>query len=150
MSAERVLDTVEKLVRAAGHPDITDVYRYDDRGTKAVGIVFGSLAKAWIWPSSERRKPADLPADLGSYEPRTNHMLKLLVDLFEIAQPSGWAWRTVSVEGVHLAPCGIEVDTGGDVVLLRVTAGGALKDKDTEPARFADWTIPADTVRDAV
>jgi hypothetical protein len=150
MSAGQVLDTLRRLLGAAQHPDVVEIYRYPNNGEQAIGIIYRDGARAFIWPSGERARPVDL-TDLGRYQARVGYVLQLLLDLLEIAQPEGWHWRTVAVEGVHNEPSALEVKAG-DVVLLRVTAGGALVEEElqSKPEDWADWRIPAQTVLDAV
>ncbi|MET0417304.1 MAG: hypothetical protein ABW022_14930 [Actinoplanes sp.] len=142
MSAQQVLDTVERLFAAAGHPDIEGVERYG-RDPQAVMVVYRSRAKAFLWPVLEKAstRPAELPTDLGEYKFRTLHALRMLVDLLEIAQPDGWQWRPVAVDDATAAS-GIEVKAGGQVTLLRVTSGSPMG-PDADPADWADWTYPS-------
>lgn len=118
------------------------MYRYGD-APQAVGILYHDGAKAFLWPERNRSvdRPANLPEDLGDYRARVNYALRMLADLLAIAQPEGWQWRTVAVEGVHNAPCGLEVWAGGTSVLLRVTSGGA-PGPDSDPATWADYQLP--------
>lgn len=139
-----VLDTIRRLLGAAGHPDMTRVELFDG-AQRGVQVVYRSQAKAFVWVVERKvaTKPADFPEQMPDYKTRVMHLLRLIVDLLEQVRPAGVeAWRTVSVEGVALEPCGLQVRAGGETVLLRVTAGGA-PGEDTDPATFADWRIPA-------
>ncbi|MGK5682393.1 hypothetical protein [Actinoplanes sp. URMC 104] len=143
MTVGSVLDAIETLIRAAQHPDIADVYRYTFAGEQAVGIVYQSGAKAFIWPVKERTaaQPADLPDALGDYKPRVRYVLRMLTDLLELTKPEGWQWRVVAIEGVGSGPCALELRVAGQTVLLRVTSGGAPA-ADSDPADWAGWTYP--------
>lgn len=142
MSAGQILDTIERLFRTAGHPDIVSVGRY---GPGDVEVTYRSLAKAFIWQVRDdvNTRPVEQPDDLGEYKFRAPHALKLLTDLLEIAQPDGWRWRTVAVEGVALAPCGLQVRAGGTDVLLRVTSASTPLPTDSDPADWANCQLPA-------
>lgn len=137
-----IFDMLERLINAAGHPDITGTYRYGQDET-AVAVTYASGAKAFVWPAEKTKVTAvDLPDDPGDYAARVRHLLHLLVDLLETARPDGWVWRTVGVDGVDLAPCGLEIRAGGASVVVRVTAGGA-PGPDTDPESFAGWKLPS-------
>lgn len=145
MTVAPVLDTVEKLLTAARHPDIADVYRYPYQGQQAVGIKYKSGAKAFIWPVAGRTpaQPVELPDDLGDYKPRVKYVLRMLVDLLDLAKPDGWQWRVVSVAEVGDQPTALELRVNGQPTLLRVTSGGAPA-ADSDPADWAGWTYPND------
>jgi hypothetical protein len=142
MSAQQILDTIERLLTAAHHPDIAGVDRYGPAGLN-VAVTYASGAHAYVWavPGRTVVKPVDLPENLGDYRPRVLHLIKLVCDLLEMARPDGMQWRTVAVDGVHLAPCGIEVRAGGETTLLQVNAGGA-PGLDSDPAAWDGWRIP--------
>lgn len=139
-----VLDTIERLLKAAQHPDIAGVSQYEGNTGRAIEVAYQSQAKAFIWPVTEKvtTAPADLPNALPEYKFRAQHALKLLCDLLELAKPDGWRWRTVSVEGAALAPCGLEVWMGGKTTLLRVTSASTPLPKDSDPADWADYQLP--------
>lgn len=138
----QIFDMLDRLIQAAGHPDITGTYRYGDSET-AVAVTYASGAKAFVWPADKAKAtPVDLPDDPGDYRARVGYLLRLLVDLLDTARPDGWVWRTVGVEGVDLAPCGLEIRAGGTSVVVRVTAGGA-PGPDTDPESFAGWALPS-------
>lgn len=141
-----VLDVVIRaLLVGAQHPDIAEITRYGR--DQSIDVTYQDLARAYIWPVADdvATRPVDL-GDLGPYKARTRHMLKLIVDLLDVAEPDGWQWRTVAVEGVPLEPCGLEVRAGSAVTLLRVTAGGSLvpEEKQSDPATWVGWALPAD------
>jgi hypothetical protein len=140
----QILDTLERLLRAAQHPDVIAVDRFASSLT-GIAITYQSQAHAYVWLAEDAVvKPAELPAVLPDYKDRVQHVLRLCVDLLEAVTPSGIdAWRTVAVEGAQLSPCGLEVRAGQAGVVLRVTAGGA-PGTDSDPATWAGWTIPAD------
>ncbi len=149
MSAQQVFDTIEKLFAATAHPDIAQVERH---GTDPQGVtlVCQDGAKAFLWPVPGRTaaKPVDLD-DPGDYKAKVGHVLRMLVDLLDIVQPAGWQWRTVAVEGVHRAPCGLEVRAAGTTVLIRVTCGGPPA-ADSDPAAWDGWQYPVEQIRAAV
>jgi len=128
---------------AAEHPDIAGVDQYGPAGLN-VAVTYASGAQAYVWavPGRTVANPVDLPEDLGDYQPRVLPLIKLVCDLLETARPDGMQWRTVAVEGVHLAPCGIEVRAGGETTLLHMNAGCA-PGLDSDPAAWDGWQIPA-------
>ena len=135
------LDTIAALFQAAGHPDITAVERYGRDGQSVV-VRYRPKAEAFFEPSKAKSSPVELPEILPPYRFRAQHALKLLVDLLEVAKPAGiTGWRTVGIDGVDLAPCGIELRTDSGVVLLRVTAGSPTL-LDADPQEWADWRPP--------
>lgn len=140
-----VLDTIERLLNDAGHPDVVEVSRYPHHGEQAVKIRYRDQAQAFIWPEQGKRTRPAGQDDLGPYAARAGHVIDLLVKLLDIAQPEGWRWRTVAVEGVHREPAGIEVSAGGATVLLRVTSGASTlaEEAQSDPASWADWEPPA-------
>jgi hypothetical protein len=143
VTPQQILDTLERLLRAAQHPDVIEVYRYA-QSHEGIGIVYSTRAKAFVWLAPDAvSTPAELPAELPPWETRVQHVLTLLVELLDAARPAGIdGWRTVAVGGTDLAPCGLEVRAGQTRVVLRVTAGGA-QGKDSDPQDWAGWTIPA-------
>lgn len=145
MSAGQVLDTIERLFTAAGHPDIAEVTTYLGNTGPAIEVVYQSKAKAFIWPVTDdaTATPTELPDELPEYKFRASYALKLLTDMLTIARPEGWRWRTVAVEGVALRPCGLEVWAGGRTTLLRVTSASTPLPADSDPADWAGWQPPA-------
>lgn len=144
MTGDDLLTVLERLFKAAQHPDVTRVERFDG-ALHGVAAIYTSGAKAFFSVVTDRAQTqqADMPADLGPWKVRTHHALKLLLDLLEVAQPAGWKWRTVNIAGVPKSPSGIEFTDGAGTVLVRVTAGGPMA-LDSDPADWAGWTIPAD------
>lgn len=144
MTPQQILDTLERLLRYAQHPDVREIYRYAE-SLEGIGLIYSSRAKAFVWLApNAKAQPAELPAELPPWETRVQHVLKLLVELMDAARPAGIdAWRTVAVEGTDLSPCGLEIRAGQTRAVVQVTAGGA-PGKDSDPADWADWTIPAD------
>lgn len=148
MNTTDVLDLIEKLLTAAGHPDIAQVEQYGQgtpQSPAGVAVTYQSGAQAFVWAVAGKPKtePVELPEDLGPYKFRANHALKLVIDLLEAAKPAGiGGWRTVAYDGVGQRPAGLEVRTDQGVVALRVTSGGA-PGPDSDPQAWAGWTIPA-------
>ncbi len=135
------LDTVAALFQAAGHPDITDVERYGKDGQSVV-VRYRPKAEAFFEQVQAKSSPVELPENLPPYRFRARHALSLLVQLLEVAKPAGISgWRTVGIDGVDLAPCGIELRTDQGVVLLRVSAGSPTL-LDADPQEWADWRPP--------
>jgi hypothetical protein len=126
---------------------VVRVYQVSD-ALGGVCVVYSSDAKAFFSIATAKGvKPAELGEDLGPWKFRAHHALRLLLDLLEAAQPDGWRWGTVAVDGVDASPSGIEITANGQTVVLRVTAGGAMA-ADSNPEGFADYRIP-DGVRGA-
>lgn len=143
MAGDSVLDTIERLLKAAQHPDMTAFSRFSNPSYTGIAITYADDAHAFISvePEKVKTRVVRLPEVMPEYKTRVVHLLALLVELLELTKPAGWQWRLVEVEGVHLSPSGLEVNVNGAVTLLRVTAGGA-PGVDTDPATFADWRIP--------
>ncbi len=146
-----VLDTIERLLNAAQHPDVTRIYRYAYQGEPALALVYSSGVKAYIRPLVEKPRPKVTAVDLddvGEWRHRVGYVIQLLTDVLEIARPDGWQWRTVAIEGTDRAPSGVEIRAGQTDVVLKVTCGSASPDSD--PASWAGWAIPAERVRAAL
>jgi hypothetical protein len=139
-----VLDFVERLFNEVQHPDIAEVSQYDGNTGRAVEVVYQSQAKAFIWPVTDTvtATPAELPAELPEYKFRALYALKLLCDLLDAVKPDGWRWRTVSVDGTDLAPCGLQVWVAGETTLLRFTSASTPLPKDSDPQQWAGWRLP--------
>ncbi len=134
-------DIVAALFDSCGHPDIIGVERYG-KNDQAVMVRYRAGAEAFFEPTTGKTAPVDLPEQMPAYKFRAQHALKLLVGLLEAAKPAGvTGWRLVSINGVDLAPCGIELRTDSGVVLLRVF-GGSPTGLDADPSEWADWRIP--------
>jgi hypothetical protein len=142
MSAQQVLDVLERLVTAAGHPDIVRVEQFGG-SMGGLAIVYRSGATAYLSPVTEKATAVGLPGVLPEYQFRIQHALRLLVDVLEVAKPSGWRWRTVGIDGVALSPCGLEVDGPAGRVVFRAI-GGSPTLHDADPAVWAGWSVPGE------
>ncbi|MFI5934326.1 hypothetical protein [Actinoplanes sp. NPDC051494] len=141
-----VLDVLETLLRISAHPDIAEVYRYGQGNALSpdgIGIRYRSGAEGYLWIASGVAQPQPLPGVLTSYRHRAQHLVKLVADLLEVAEPFA-AWETVGYAGTALKPCGLRVTTrDGDTVALRVTSAGAPVPEGDEVA-FPDYVVPMD------
>lgn len=150
MESAQVLDVVERLHSAAQHPDIVLVKRYgrDEKpGGKSpagVSLKYQSGSEAYIWAATaEAAVPADLAPEVASRRIRGPHTIRLLLRLFDVAQPELFtAWRTVAFPDLGLSQvCGIELNgADGSIFVLRVTSGSGPTDPDGDP--FPDYVIP--------
>jgi hypothetical protein len=163
-----VLDTIERLLRAAGHPDIVDIERYgpnqgawgpsvktpgmDQRGITGVRVTHQSTATASLWEANwHGETPVDTPAVMPP--PRQNRGPRLAILtawLLDIARPGDFkAWRLVALPEVGktdtrgATPVGLSVITAdGQRVLLRASATGAVVGEDPLDEPFPDWEPP--------
>jgi hypothetical protein len=151
MEAALVLDVVEKLFNAAGHPDVVRVHRYGGGQSRAgVAITYQSGSSAYLSSAGLGNSPPvpyDLPAELPSLRFRAQHALKFLLELLDAARPAPFAaWRPVAFADTALKPTGVEIrGKDGTTAYLLVTSGsGPTKDPDEDP--YPDYVIPAITI----
>lgn len=67
MQSVAVLDILERLRKAAGHPDIVKVERYGQDPNPGVAVTYQSGSAAYLWITSAGRSeptPHDLPDEL--------------------------------------------------------------------------------------
>jgi hypothetical protein len=152
VETKQVLDVVEWLFNAAGHPDIVEVERYGrdlkpgGQSPAGVRITYGSGAQTYLFaaaPSEPAPQPHPLPEQMPPLKLRALHSLKFLIELLDVARPDGFtAWRTVSFAGVWMKPAALEIRcTDGTSAYLRVTCtSGPVGDPETPP--FPDYVIP--------
>ncbi len=167
MQPSPLLDLVERLLKAAEHPDIVKVERYgpgrgpwgpdvdQKKGPAATGILvrhqWSATASSWLaqWPGEEQPvdEPSELPPPRQNRAPRLAILVKQLLDA---AQPAHLkAWRLVKLPNLGRAdtqahlPFGLSVVTaGGGRELMRVTATGATEGFDFDADPFPGYVIP--------
>jgi hypothetical protein len=160
----QVLDTIERLLTAADHPDIVKVERYGPgdgpwgptvqeskvKHITGVKVTHQSTATAsvWeaIWPGEQPvDPPTTLPAPRSARAPR---LLILVSQLLDVAQPETLkAWRLVTLPDLGATgstlPAGLSlVDRDGGRLLLRATATGPTVGDEPTVDPFPDYVIP--------
>ena len=98
--SEQVLDTVERLLKAAQHPDMT-AFQHFSASYTGLTITYADQAHAFISiePAKVKTRAAQLPEVMPEYKTRVVHLLTLLVDLLDLARPAGWQWRSSRSRG---------------------------------------------------
>ncbi|MDI6102500.1 hypothetical protein QLQ12_28155 [Actinoplanes sp. NEAU-A12] len=157
MHLAQVLDVIETLFQACGHPEIEAVERFGSDtvpgGPSPSGVriryVDGALAYLWgaVWPSeTDLPTPETLPPPAGRRPDRVAVLAALLLDA---ARPAGFrSWRLVALRDLGPSdergkvPRGLRiVCADGTSLLLRATAaGGPERAPEEEP--YPDWRIP--------
>ncbi|WP_045740975.1 hypothetical protein [Actinoplanes rectilineatus] len=156
MNLTDALDLLERLLNAAGHPDIASVKRYG-QGTEQspAGIDLADQRGAHMYLFGEQRKgeiPIDVPTVLPTPKYGSQRVAVLAAQLLDAARPDALReWRLVAfgdlgpTDARGVAPAGISMlAADGSRILLR-SAMGASKDTtapDSEPS--PGWTPPAD------
>ncbi|WP_229073671.1 hypothetical protein [Actinoplanes sp. DH11] len=155
MRLAEVLDVIEWLLAAAGHPEIGAIGRY---GTDPVAggpspagvrVRYASGAEAYLWGAVWPREyelptPAELP-----WPARADRIAVFTCRLLDAARPAEFrGWQLVALDGLgpadarSKAPRGIRVVAAdGTSLLLRATASGAPM---PEPAAdpYPGYVIP--------
>lgn len=163
MSANQVLDTVERLLRSAQHPDIVAIERYGPnqgpwgpsvqespaKGITGVRVTHQSTATAslWlaVWPGEI---PVPAPAVMPAPKLRAARIAILAAQLLDVARPPEFkAWRLVALPGIGLdedLPSGLSfVTAAGERVLLRSSATGVTVGEEPEEEPFPAYQLPA-------
>ncbi|WP_092557550.1 hypothetical protein [Actinoplanes derwentensis] len=159
MRLAQVLDVVEALLNASGHPEIEAVERYGadtaPGGPSPAGIrvryVDGALAYLWgaIWPGeTDLPVPERLPPPAGR---RPDRLAILTVHLLDAHRPAAFhGWQLVALANLGppgdrgKAPRGVRiVGADGTSLLLRTTAAGGPDRAATEDP-WPDWRVSAD------
>ncbi|WP_328344626.1 hypothetical protein [Micromonospora sp. NBC_00421] len=162
MPNRAVLDVVEALLRAAEHPDYTNITRYGrdslPGGQSPAGVKAAHMSgsTSMLWAAEVPREATPVQADddvLVTSMP--GRMLRLMVRLLDAARPNGFtSWQLCAAPGVGWpasgeSPSAIRiVGDDGSVAYLRATAasgprGGAAEPK-TDPC--PDYRIPEGVV----
>ncbi|MEV6300719.1 hypothetical protein AB0M02_15025 [Actinoplanes sp. NPDC051861] len=157
MQAAQVLDVLESLLAASGHPEIAAVERYGadlvPGGPSPSGVRVryenGSEAYLWgaIWPGeSDLPTPQTLPPP----RRRADRIAVFAAQLLDVARPAAFAsWRVVALPDLGPAsergkvPRGLRIDCAdGTSLLLRATSGvGPTGDPEHDP--YPEYRIPA-------
>ncbi|GAA1629873.1 hypothetical protein [Actinoplanes couchii] len=156
MQLAQVLDVVETLLTASGHPEIEAVERYGTDtapgGPSPAGIrvryTDGALAYLWgaIWPGeTDLPVPDRLPPPAGRRPDRLAVLAAMLLDAHR--PPALRAWQLVALADLGppgergKAPRGLRiVCADGTSLLLRTTAaGGPHRAAEDEP--WPDWRV---------
>ncbi|MBG0563708.1 hypothetical protein I4J89_19875 [Actinoplanes sp. NEAU-A11] len=157
MHLAQVLDVIEALVAASGHPEITAVERYGNDlvagGPSPAGIRVryrtGAEAYLWgaIWPG-ENALPT--PEQLPPPSRRVDRIAVFTAWLLDAARPAGFrSWQLVALPELGptdergKVPSGVRIDCAdGTSLLLRATAaGGPEQDPDVDP--YPEYRVPA-------
>lgn len=165
MESAQVLDVVERLLRAAQHPDITAVERYGPRlgpwgpsveqskvkKITGVKVIYRSTATAslWeaVWPGEKAIPP---PAQIPPPNRRAPRLLLFVAQLLDYGKPEQFqSWQLVSLPAIGLdadrdvMPGGLSVVVAdGSKMLLRATATGPTDGHEPVEEPFPDYTIP--------
>ncbi|GAA4600376.1 hypothetical protein GCM10023107_52720 [Actinoplanes octamycinicus] len=156
MQLAQVLDVLQELHIAGGHPEIAEVARFGADGVPGgpspaglrIRYVTGSEAYLWgaVWPG-ETAMP--VPEVLPPPSRRAMRAAAFAARLLEAARPAGFrAWELVALPDLGpvgergKVPLGLRITAAdGTSVLLRATAaGGPTVEPDTEP--YPDYRIP--------
>ncbi|WP_189333771.1 hypothetical protein [Actinoplanes ianthinogenes] len=149
MQLAQVLDVLQELHVAAGHPEIAEVARFGTDGAPGgpspaglrIRYVTGSEAYLWgaVWPG-ETAVP--VPEVLPPPNRRAPRAAAFAAQLLEAARPGVFrAWELVALPDLGPAgergkvPLGLRINCAdGTAYLLRATAaGGPTVEPDTEP-----------------
>lgn len=149
-----VLDVIERLLAASGHPEIAAVARYGaDRvaggpSPAGVRVRYTSGAEAYLWGAIwSGENPLPTPVRL-PWPARADRIAVLTCLLLDAARPPEFAdWQLVALDGLGppdargKAPRGVRI-TGADgtSVLLRATAAGApMPEPEEDP--YPRWGV---------
>ncbi|GIF12127.1 hypothetical protein [Actinoplanes teichomyceticus] len=157
MRLAQVLDVLQELHRASGHPEIAAVERFGadsvPGGPSPAGLrvryATGSEAYLWgaIWPGET---PLPVPEALPPPSRRASRAAVFAAWLLDAARPGAFrAWDLVALPDLGPAgergrvPLGLRITcSDGTASLLRATAaGGPTAEPDTEP--YPDYRLPA-------
>ncbi|GLW27320.1 hypothetical protein [Actinoplanes regularis] len=157
MRLAQVLDILQELHLAGGHPEIAAVERFGTDtapgGPSPAGLrlryTTGSEAYLWgaVWPGET---PIPVPEILPPPSRRASRAAAFAAQLLDAARPSAFrAWELVALKGLGPAeergkvPLGLRITCGdGTALLLRATAaGGPTREPDSEP--HPEYRIPA-------
>jgi hypothetical protein len=152
----QVLDVLQELHLASGHPEIAAVERFGMDGVPGVpspaGIRMryetGSFAYLWgaVWPGET---PVPVPAVLPPPSRRAPRAAAFAAQLLDAARPAAFrAWELVALRDLGpvgergKVPLGLRITCAdGTALLLRATAaGGPHQEPDTEP--HPDYRLP--------
>ncbi len=154
MQLTEVLDLLKRLLVAAQHPDVADVYTYgagtkESPGGVAVKDVRGG--KMFLAGSDWKgEQPIDVPEILPAPKQGAQRILTLAIQLLDAARPAQLqAWRAVTLPDLGptdargVTPAGISlVAADGSRFLLRAMHGGSQTgDPDVDPN--PEWRVPA-------
>ena len=153
MQLNEVLDVMKRLIEAAQHPDIKNVYTYG-AGTKespgGVAAVDERGGKMFLVGSPWKGEtPIDAPEQLPPPKSGAQRIAVLAVRLLDAARPAQFAaWRLVALPDLGptdqrgATPAGVSIKCAdGTTFLLRATSGGS-QTGDPEVDPHPDWTIP--------
>jgi hypothetical protein len=154
-----VLDLLQRLHEAAGHPEIAAVERFGTDaapgGPSPAGLRLrydtGSFAYLWgaVWAGET---PMAVPEELPPPSRRASRAAVFAAHLLDAARPSDLrGWELVALRDLGPAaergkvPLGLRITCGdGTAFLLRATAaGGPTQEPDTEP--HPNYRIPVVT-----
>jgi hypothetical protein len=152
-----VLDVLQELHEASGHPEIVEVVRFGTDaapgGPSPAGLRVrydtGSEAYLWgaIWPAET---PMPVPETLPPPSRRAPRAAVFAAWLLDAARPAGFrSWELVALKDLGPAgergkvPLGLRITcSDGTALLLRATAaGGPVQEPDTEP--HPDYRLPS-------
>jgi hypothetical protein len=153
MQLARVLDVVEGLLRASGHPDIVEIRRYgSEPSITGVRVRYQATSTASLfgatWPGAQPLAvPEKLPAPKQRRAPR---IAIFAVWLLEAARPQEFrSWQLVALPGLGSEkepgpfPAGVSLECAdGSTTLLRASATGATVGSEPDEEPFPDYVIP--------
>ena len=169
MQLARVLDVVEGLLVASGHPEIVKVERFgaatepwgpsaaQSKSSSIAGIrvtyASSSTAMIWgaVWPGE---KPLPMPEEMPPVADRASRLPIFVVQLLDVARPADFtSWQLVALPNLgatDTTPGGVSLVCGdGTRMLLRCSATGVTVGAEPETDPYADYVIP-DEVRTSV
>ncbi|MEU4423387.1 hypothetical protein AB0F81_22400 [Actinoplanes sp. NPDC024001] len=156
MHLAQVLDVIEALVAASGHPEITAVERYGHDlvpggpSPAGVRVRYESGAEAYLWGAVWPRENAlPTPEVLPPPTRRVDRIAVLIAWLLDAARPAAFrSWQLVALPDLGptdergKVPCGVRIDCAdGTSLLLRATAaGGPQGDPEVDP--YPGYRVP--------
>jgi hypothetical protein len=164
MGTTPILDLVERLLRAARHPDITDIRRYGPghgpwgptaekskvKAITGVKVTHQSTSTAMLWEAVD---PDAVPVSAPPMPPPARRAIRLplfVARLLDVAQPTQLrSWQLAASPHVGLeaergvVPYGLMlVGVDGSRTLLMCSATGPTVGREPTEEPFPDYTIP--------
>ncbi|GAA2561386.1 hypothetical protein GCM10010435_36360 [Winogradskya consettensis] len=161
----RVLDVVEGLLRASGHPDIASMERYGTLGeawnpkdhspkgsVTGLRITYTSTSTSTLYATSRAgEKVIAMPEVMPPPNRRAIRLPMFVVQLLDVARPDEFgSWDLIAfgdfgpTDARGAAPAGVRI-TGkdGSKVILQSQATGAMVGNEPEEEPFPEYVIPA-------